>query len=61
MSEFKYRVGVEDNIEHLDYWDYTASEYEQAEARFDSIALEKGEYKYISNLITGDVIMFEEK
>ena len=47
-----YRVGWEDleNEEHIDYWDYKESEMELAEAKFDSIELEKGQRKYILHL-----------
>ena len=55
-----YRVGWEDleNEEHIDYWDYKESELELAEAKFDSIELEKGQRKYILHL--GKVEMLEE-
>lgn len=60
-GKFKYRVGVENEIEHIDYWDYEADEYEQAEARFESINLKAGETKYLLNLLTDEIMCFEEK
>lgn len=57
----KYRVGVENSEEHIDFWFYTAREYKQAMARYESIKLEEGQSKYIINLLTDEVICFVEK
>lgn len=58
---YKYRVGVENETEHIDCWDYEANEYELAEARFENIKLEEGQVKYLMNLLTEDIMCFEEK
>lgn len=54
--EFKYRVGIENEIEHIDFWDYEESEFELAEARYDSLELDKGEYKYILDLEAEEIL-----
>lgn len=60
-EKIKYRVGVENEKEHIDYWDYEADEYEEAQARFESINLESGQVKYLMNLSTTEVLSFEER
>ena len=37
--EFKYRVGVENEREHIDFWDYEQNELDLAKARFDEIKI----------------------
>lgn len=60
-EKIKYRVGIENEKEHIDYWDYEADEYELAEAMYDNIELEEGQVKYLMNLLTDEVMCFEEK
>ena len=59
--EFIYRVGVENQDEHLDVWEYRKDEVELAIARYDSIDLDIGEYKYIKNMVTDEILLEDFK
>ena len=57
---FKYRVGVENEIEHIDFWDYLSSELDLAKARFNEIKITKGQRKYLLDLKTDKEIENKE-
>ena len=59
--EFKYRVGVENESEHIDFWDYEQNELDLAKARFDEIKIAKGQRKYLLDLETDEEIETKEK
>lgn len=42
-----YRVGLANDYEHIDYFDYNEDEFEEALAMYDSLIVGKGEYKYL--------------
>lgn len=54
--EFKYRVVIENEIEHIDFWEYKENEFELAKARYDDLELNKGEYKYILDLESEEIL-----
>lgn len=55
--EERYRVGVENEIEHIDYWEYKENELELAQARYDSIILGENERKYLIDLETLEYLL----
>jgi hypothetical protein len=52
VRTMKYRVGIENDFEHIDFWDYEESELELAQARYDSIILGENERKFLIDLET---------
>lgn len=55
--EFKYRVGIENEFEHIDFWEYEKNEFELAQARYDSIILGENERKCLIDLETLEYLL----
>lgn len=54
----KYAIGIENEEEHIDYWEYEEDEFELALAKYESITLQKGETKYLEDLESGVYMLF---
>lgn len=55
-----YRVGLENNYEHIDYFDYNEDEFELALERYDSLIIGKGECKYLYSFELDKNLLIEE-
>ena len=57
----RYRVGIENELEHIDYWDYEENELELAQDRFYSLHLRDNENKYLLDLNTSEYLKYRSK